>query len=253
MRRVIGSRVQGIVIFLLFLLYTITCPLSTSLAAEASPSSSLQAKLNLLKQEIASKAAKLKSAISSEIQNKAYVGFIQTLSDGQYTLVNLDGSPRVVSINDFTKTDFIGKKISQKISKGDFIIALGDVDDKSRLVAKKVIKEASPSATPTSYLWGKITSKDSTSIDVLTKDNKAVTVNLTSDTSFKLKNDDATIADAKEGNFLVGVGTLTKDGNLDARFVYLIPYPGYIKEASQSARLDATTESQRATPSGKKK
>ncbi len=39
-----------------------------------SPISAVETKLNLLKQEIASKAAQIKSQISKKIQNKAYVG-----------------------------------------------------------------------------------------------------------------------------------------------------------------------------------
>lgn len=256
MNKGIGFRVQGIVVFVaglsaffLCTLYALpsTLPIyaATASSSASASDSDLQAKLDQLKQEIASKAAKLKDSISNQIQNKVYAGFIQDLSDSQYSLTNLDGSSRVVSINEFTKDDFQGKKITKKISKGDFIIALGDVDDQNRLVAKDVIKTASPSATPTTYLWGKILSKGANSIKIQTKNSDQLTLTYNSDTTFKLKSDDATSADAKVGNFLIGVGTLEKDGSLDTRFIYLIPSPGNLKPDKE-----ATSS---ATPSAKKK
>ena len=71
-------------------------------AMDSTPSANIKAKLEELKQEIASKAAKLKQEINLKLQNKAFIGTIKTKSINSITLASNTGS-KIISLNQDTQ------------------------------------------------------------------------------------------------------------------------------------------------------
>ncbi len=239
-----GFRIWTAILLLLSIGATVPSAVSATSATSSALGTGVSAELNQLESEIASKAAALKNTISTQIQNKVYEGFVQTISDTQYTLTNLNGESRLVIINQFTKTEVNGKKLSSTISKGDFISALGDVNDYNALVAQRIIKSASPSSTSVGYLWGKILDTTISTITISDKNSQKQVIAFTPDTVFNLGTTDASPAQAKVNNFLVGVGTFDKKGDFTVRFIYLYP-------PTQTSPTPPASSS--ATQSGKKK
>src|SRR5581483_7675450 len=99
---------------------------SSSSAKTASPSpSSLQQKVDQLKQEIASKAAVLKSEVNKQLQNKVYAGVVVEKSDNKISVATATGN-KTILVNEYT--DYRGS-ISAKQTKSTFslkTLALGD-------------------------------------------------------------------------------------------------------------------------------
>ncbi len=73
----------------------------TAKAIESSPSANVKSKLEELKKEIASKAAKLKTEVDRKLKNKAYSGKVKVKSDQSITLAANTG-PKIVSVNQDT-------------------------------------------------------------------------------------------------------------------------------------------------------
>lgn len=218
-------------------------------AAETTPSSEIRSKLEELKKEIASKAAKLKQEISHKLKDKAYVGKVKSKSDTTLTLAAQSG-PKMVSINQDTvfESNIKSKiKFSQKnISLEDYIVALGDADETGVLTARKIILLPAPTASPKTYLWGKIISISDKLITLKDKGLKNVAAILPANSDISLN------------DFVILTGLKNKNDLFNAGFVYVIPQGSAVlkpkKTATPSARLDATIKPQRsqtATPSAK--
>lgn len=232
-----GFRLQvlGYSLCLLFLLSTVTCNLSTAQAAESSPSVEVKQKLEQLKQEIASKAAKLKLEISSKLTNKVYIGVIKSVSPTSITLATKVNT-KIVTINQdtlFKDTKNIRKKINLSgLKEEDYIVALGDIDDTEVLTAKKIIllPQAAKEEKQKTILWGKIVSVSDKLIAIKDKQAKTISVT-TSKIDVKFKSSDTVIL----------TGFINKNGILDGSFLYVV-------EASPSGKF-----SEEATSSDRKK
>lgn len=214
-------------------------------ATESTPSSTLspdlKIKLDDLKKEIASKAARLKQEMNRKLLNKAYVGIIKTKTETTLTLASKTGA-KIVTINE--DTVFESKiKSKQKLSlktlnEEDYIAALGDVDETQVLIAKKITLLPAPKETKT-YFWGQIISASNKLITVLERNQKNIAVSF-SDASVKKGDDTVTSDDLSLRDFVITTGVLDESGILHAEFIYIIPQGGIIKPKT-------------ATPSGKKR
>lgn len=210
------------------------------LAQTASPSGTLLQKLDELKKEIASKAAEIKSDINKKIQDKAVLGAILKIEDDQIIIQGLNAT-KTVKYDEFT--EFIGlkeRKITvETLEESDKVAALGDVDDKNNLVARKVILMENFATQSASTVWGQISKTTGTTITLKDKSGENQTIVTHNQTVFYLGNNEASIQDAKPEKFMVTRGTRLKDGSIRARFVYLIPSVGFIKPTQKTASPSA--------------
>ncbi len=231
-----NMRVITILIFLWLFLYPIPYTLYPSYAATSTPSADIQAKLKALMDGSASMAAtQLKNEVSKKLKNKAYVGIVKVKSDSLITLA-LESGTKMVTINEFT--EYSGKKLSFKtIIEGDYLIALGDIDDNEVLTAKKIIRTTAPKEINRQFIFGTILSLGDNLITLQDKNNQNIIVTISRDTDFKgVKNQTLSFADLKAGYQIIVAGTSSKTGTLEAEFIYL---PGYLtppKIATPSAK-----------------
>lgn len=246
-----------VIIFLSFLLLTTTYPLQPTYAAESSPSADIRVKLEELKKQIASKAAKLKEEVNNKLKDKAYIGKVKQKSVSSLTLATKTG-PKIVTLNQDTVFESSIKskiKFSQKsISEEDYLIALGDIDETEVLTAKKVI--LLPSTTynlkPKTYLWGQVLSTSEKLITLKGKDLKNQAVTIPSNVKVVVN------------DFVILTGKLGKNEIFEAEFAYIIQQGGFLRPkkivypapygagATPSAKL-STPSAKTATPSSKKR
>jgi hypothetical protein len=218
------------------------------LAQAATPSPSqdpavteFQQKVEQIKQEAASKAADLKNSVSQNIQNKAYIGTVTTTQDQQLTIQSAKIT-HSISVDQYTSyLDTGGKKSPalqnfKDLKKDDFISALGDVDDKGVMHAKKIIRSKPPTLSEKSATWGQIQSTLVNRLVVMRNDNQKVTFNTDSNTSFGFGNQEIKFTDLKIGNFIIALGSKLDQNNIsNAQFIYLLNPKGDLKLASPSA------------------
>lgn len=243
MRKVLGYRLQITVLCLLFLILSTTYHLfpAPSSAQTASPSGTLLQKLNELKSEIASKAAQIKNDINKKIQDKAVFGQILKIEDDQIIIASLNNT-KTVKYDEFTEIlGTGGKKITIKIlEENDNVAALGDVDDKNNLAAKRIVFMESVSTTSAEPVWGQIEKTTGSSIILKDKSGEKRTIITGGATVFYLGSNESSIADAKPEKFMVAKGTSLKDGSIRARFIYFIPSIGFIKPVQKTASNSAS-------------
>lgn len=230
-----------------------------ALAAESSSSAdqndsqeSIQTKLEELKIEIASKAAKIKQEIDRKLKDKAYVGKVKSFSETSVTLAAGSG-PKMVSINQ--DTVFENKKPTSKSSKNkkvfsakqlaedDYIAALGDSDETGVLIAKKIILLPDSNYQPKIPLWGQIISTGEKLITLRDKDFKNIAVSI------------LTSAKVKLNDFVILAGNIDKNEIFEASFIYIVPQGGIIKpkRITTPSAQTATPSSKSTTASGKPK
>lgn len=244
-------------IFFQFILFTVHCNLSPTYAATSTPSAkqatasaSLTDKINALKKEIATRAAKLKLEVDKKIQNKAVLGKLVNKSNDRLTITKLASAAgnlaRTIGINEYTQyhQGYVrGKKISlAQVTSNDLLIALGDIDDKGMLTAKTVYRLDKVTFPNNQLIWGQIQSVSGPTIVVKTKDQAQVKL-LTSSASWQLGNEQASAVDAKPNRFLVSVGSSLRDNQSVSRLIYLIPSPGFIKPDKPRPATSSATPS----------
>ncbi|MBI2018579.1 hypothetical protein HYS96_02620 [Candidatus Daviesbacteria bacterium] len=207
-------------------------------AADSTPSAEIQVKLEELKKDIASKAAKIKKDVDRKLKDKAYAGKIKTISNASIAIAAHSG-PKIASINQDTvfESNVKGRKYSQKLMRPeDFIVAMGDVDETAVLTAKKVILLPEKEEVNKVSLWGQVIAISDKLLTVKNKDGKNIAVALPSGSTVKLN------------EFLILTGQHNKNEIFTAEFVYIIPQGGILKPkkvGSPSAQL--------STPSAKPK
>lgn len=233
-----GYRLQALVYSLIFsLLLPVTYRLSPVYAAESSPSADIRAKLEELKKQIASKAAKLKQEVGNKLKDKAYVGKVKSKSTQALTLANLSG-PKIVSINQDTVFESklkSRKKFSQKtISEEDYIAALGDIDETGVLTAKKIILLPATALQPKTHFWGQIISISDKLITLKDREFKNIAAILPPQATVKLN------------DFVILTGSYDKNDIFSAGFVFVIP-----QGVSLKPKKEATPSAKSATPSAK--
>lgn len=238
--KVTGNRLQATVMIFLFLLLPTACCLPPVFAADSTPSADIKSKLEELKKEIASKAAKLKQDVNRKLKDKAYVGKVKSKSDQSITLASLTG-PKMISINQDTvyesntkkKTKFSFKTLTEE----DYIVGLGDVDETGVLIAKKIILlPTANSEKQKAFLWGKIISISDKLMTLKDRSLKNVAASI------------ATPSKVKLNDFVILTGTKDENGIFEAEFIYPIPQGGILKP-----KKVATPSAKVASPSAKPK
>ena len=238
------SRIIALLIVLFVFLYPIPYTLYPTFAADSTPSADIKIKLEELKKEIASKAAKLKQEVNRKLKDKAYVGLVKAISETSLTLAAESG-PKIVSINQDTVFESKIKskqKFSQKsLSEENYVATLGDIDETGVLTAKKIILLPDVSSEkPKAFLWGQAISISDKLITLKSRDFKNVAASLPAESKVSLN------------DFVILTGNMAKNDIFKARFVYVIPQGGIIKP-KKVVTPSAQTATKSATSSGKKK
>lgn len=236
--------IMGIISFLVLPLILNTYYILPAFAAESSPSADIKAKLEELKKEIASKAAKLKQEVNRKLKDKAYVGKIQSKSTTSLNLTAKSG-PKTVSLNQDTIYESSPKKKTltlRTLKEEDYIAALGDIDERGVLIARKIILLPPPKVDPLlaekTYLWGQVISISDKLITLKNRESKNVSVALPNIPAVKLN------------DFVILSGTYTKSKIFEAKFVYVIPQGGIIKpkkSATPSAKISSPSAKPKST------
>ncbi|MBU1000471.1 hypothetical protein KKE78_03705 [Patescibacteria group bacterium] len=216
--------------------------IQTAVAVESSPSAQTQIKLEELKKEIASKAAKLKQVVNRKLKDKAYIGKIKSISDTSLTLAT-ESSPKIVSINQDTvfeneikkKTKLSGKTLVED----DYIVALGDTDEVGVLTARKVILLPESPEQQKTFLWGQIISISDQLVTIKNNESKNTALTLPSGSKVKLN------------NFVILTGFKGKNDIFKTEFVYIVPQGGIIKP-KKIATPSSEISSPSAEPTSKK-
>lgn len=218
-------------------------------AQESSVSGSLLQKLNELKEDIASKAAQLKTEMTKKVQNRAIIGTILDLRSNEITIQTIN-STKTVKYDEFTEViGSKGKKIkAETLESNDNIAALGDVDDKNNLVARRLVYLETPATISAQLIWGQIQKVTGGTITLKDKSGQTQNILTGSQTDFFLGSQEASILDAKVEKYLAARAIKSKDGILRARFIYFIPSMGFTKPTEKPPTLLKT-----ASPSAKVK
>lgn len=220
-------------ILILFLILDVIL-IPTVFAQESTSSASIQDKLKALQSEIASRAAAMKNEVTKKLLNKAYIGTIKN-KDAQSLTVDMRANAGKINISEFT--EYIVKSISydgdaglKKLNISDPIAALGDVDDKGVLTAKRVLKLNKPVAFK-KVIHGIVTgiAKDSATVKTVYGDQ--FTINFDKNTDYKIGNSDGGFDDIKVNRWIIAV----------VSEVIPAPTPTPDKQSTASATPQATT------------
>jgi hypothetical protein len=235
-----NTKILFAVAILVLLISYLVSP-STILAQESSASGSLLQKLTELKQDIASKAAQIKTEMTKKVQNKAIIGTILDKRSTEITINTLN-SVKIVKYDEFTEViGSKGKTIkADTLEANDNIAALGDVDDKNNLVAQRLVYLETPATISAQLIYGQIQKVSGQAITIKSKDGQTQNILTNPQTAFFLGNQEASLLDAKVEKYLATRATKQKDGTLRARFIYFIPSTGFTKptkDSSPSAKI----------------
>lgn len=211
-------------------------------AADSTPSADIRAKLEELKKEIASKAAKLKQVVNKKLKDKAYVGKIKTKSPTAITLATQNG-PKIVNINQDSEFASQGKgkksPALKTLIEEDYLAALGDVDETDVLTAKKIILLPSPDTQIKTYLWGQVVAVSDKLVTIKDRNLKNIAVSISGS------------AKVNTGDFIILTGTAGKNDIFEADFVHVVTQGGILKPARPAGgpKKIATPSAKEATKS----
>lgn len=218
---------------------------SPSLSPSPSARGALLEKLEGLKKEAASIAANIKKEIDQKIQNKAYVGIIQSKSEEKLVILTKSG-PKTVLVDEFTNFLIKGKKATLKdFDEKDTIASLGDLDDKGNQHGKRVIMLAGPIPAQKEVVWGQIVTLGDAIATLDTKDKQKFILNLSGKTSYQEGALEASSSALRPAKYIVAVGDKNKNGALNTNFVYILPTAKLeiTKTASPSAKPSSSPKS----------
>lgn len=217
-------------------------------AKESSPSaepavatnSAMQTKIDDLKKEIASKAADLKAVMDKKIGNKVFTGKISRISTDTIS-IDAELGARSVTVNEYTLyQDQSSQKIKKafkldSIKSGDTVIALGEVDEKSIMTAKKVIRVNGVKLRSFSYVFGQISKVEPQKITLKNKNGTEQVIGFDSKLVIKNEKDKGTVTDIKMTRNAIAV--YPKDEATRSSLLYILPVGGLkpVGDASASA------------------
>jgi hypothetical protein len=131
----------------------------------------------------------------------------------------------VVLINKFTDYKY-QDKVTNSVNKDDFVVVLGDIDDKNNLVARRVVKMAQPNQDLTKYILGQVKSASLSGILITQVNGQDLAVSVSKNTDYQLGQKAASLKNISEGDKIIAIGPIKPEtGNLDANFVYIYPNP----------------------------
>ncbi|MBI2022568.1 hypothetical protein HYS97_01825 [Candidatus Daviesbacteria bacterium] len=226
----------------LFLLLTINSKQPTIFAQEssqsgktASKSATLTEKINALIKESASKAAALKTEVHKKLENKAVAGKVSFVQGSKIILKNTKGD-RTILVTEYTQYQTGNQKPSKSLSfknvkEEDFIVALGDIDDKSNLNAKKIVFLDNYKTQEKFAVWGQVQSVVGNVLNLKDKNGKPQKVILRPGTEIRLGNEEASRLDLKPNSQVIAVGS---------EFIYIATRGGKPKPEVKSATTSAS-------------
>ncbi len=196
-------------------------------SAKTASSSSLLEKINLLKQEVASKAAALKPNVNQRLENKFYWGKIISNNLDSISLSTKIGT-KFANTNEFTEYATVkGKATAKDMRTDDYIVALGDIDDKGNLAAKRVIKIAEPKQDKQTF-WGQV--KKITGNNLILKAKKEdISVVLDPEVAFFYGNQEASSSAMGINSQVIVTGYQTGKV-INSSYVYIIPQGAMISK-----------------------
>jgi outer membrane lipoprotein-sorting protein len=240
------------VIIIMFITF-INVILPIAHAVESSPSADIKAKLEELKKEIASKAAKLKQIVNRSLTNKAYVGKVKTKSATSLTLAVRSGA-KIVSLNQDTVFESEVKskqKFSAKtISEEDFLAALGDIDETGVLTAKKIELMPESIQQTKKVISGTVNSIDDGTLNIKDKELKNYKVSIDKNTDLITAEKEILLSQLKSGQQVLVVGFLQEENLIEATFVYMFTklQPQDIKKGSATDSSTLPSPSKKPEP-----
>lgn len=227
-------------------------------AQEASPSASPEAsnsgvmtKLDEIKKEIASRAADLKAEIDKKIGNKAFSGKYAGLSIDTVTIDSELGT-RSVRINEYTVfEDQTGAKSKKAFTidsfkNEDLVIALGEVDEKGAMTAKKLIKVSKLKPHSFSYVLGQINKSEPRKLTLKTRTGVEQIISFGPSTLIKNDTKDGVADDLRLTREIIAV--MPGQEASQSSFIYILPVEGLKPVVEVTA-----TASPSASPTTKKK
>lgn len=219
-------------------------------AAESSSSANMATKIKELlnNPEVASGVARLKQEVNKRLQNKAYIGIIKSKSDNSLTIATRTGT-KIIAVNEYTEYSGKSKAGIKNLLVDDTVAALGDIDDNEVLTAKKIVKTASSSAERKA-LFGEIINIGSQTVTIRDKNNKSLVITVDKETTYMLRKTPGSLTDLKATKPVAVIGEETRNKNIRARFIYILPYSSVIKPKIATSAASASPS---ANPSIKKK
>lgn len=205
----------------------------------ASASASILGKLQELKTEISSKAAILETQISQKLQNRTYVGTIKSLKNNSWSLNSLSGQQQV-RVNQDTTFLANGKQATQSaFTTGDFVAALGDVDDNEVLTATQVVKLNPSDQLERQVISGQISQVNTNSVQIVPENKKTLTITIDDLTTYQIPAGEVKVDNLAVNNKVMAVIEKSKDGNWLARLIFILPpkQPTTPTQASASSPL----------------
>jgi hypothetical protein len=204
-------------------------------AKTATQSSTLLQKLGDLKKDIASKAAQLKTEITKKMGNKAILGQIKSLevinqTAAKMSLQSLKGTAQNVLINEYTIIQTPNAKLREAkkgnlslkdLATDQMVLALGDIDDKQVLNAKKVIKYDKFTPDDKVIFWGEVESVTDGIAMVKMKDGSFKKVVMTKATGFKVSNEDTEMSEVVPKRIIIVVGDPKTEELIQARTIFM--------------------------------
>ncbi|MCR4306101.1 MAG: hypothetical protein NUV73_03400 [Candidatus Daviesbacteria bacterium] len=231
-------------ILLVFTFYILhfTFYIPAAFAADSTPSADIKTKLEELKKEIASRAAKIKQEVNRKLKDKVYAGTIQAKSETSLTIATPSG-PKMVSVNQDTL--FESKKGAasknkksvvaiNSLTQDDYIAALGDSDETGVLLARKIILLPTQNSLLKTYLWGQIVSRSDNLVNIKGKGFKNIATSLPASAKVNLN------------NIVILTGVKNEEEIIEAEFVHVISQNGVVKP-----KKIATPSGNTASPSAK--
>lgn len=238
-----GFRVKGlgfslIIISCMFFAFLYPNPytLNPAFATDSSPSASIQSKLKDLQAEIASRAAAIKNEVSKKLLNKAYTGIIKNKGNASLT-VNLKTDDGNINVSEFTEyiiksKTLIGDNGLKNLNVSDSIAALGDIDDKGALTAKRIIKLTKPVILK-KVIHGSLVSVATASAILKTNQNDQFAIIFDKNTDYQIGKTDGNFKDITANQWIIAVvepiapaptsTTENQPQTLLAKFVYIFP------------------------------
>jgi len=208
--------------------------------------SAKQTKIDNLKKEIASKAADLKAEVDKKIGNKVFTGKVSNISNNTLSLDAELGS-RSIEVNEYTLYQDQSSQKTKKaftldtIKSGDTLIALGEVDEKQKMTAKKIIRINTIKLRSFEYVFGKISKVEPQKITLKNKNGTEQVVGFDSKIIIKNGKDIGAVGDIKMTRNAIAV--YPKDEATRSGLLYILPAGGL--------RPTGDASSSSATPSAR--
>jgi hypothetical protein len=218
---------------------------STQTASSAAEVS-LKQKLDNLKKEVASRAAQMKKDVNKKLENKVVLGQVITSASNKIIVQTKKGE-KTVTVNEYTvfQNDSVSASSKKKVviksasdlARDDYIVALGDLDDKDILTAKKIVKLNKP-VGETKALWGQISESTPSATLIKLRDGNSVTLGVNKETNVFIRGQKGSVADLLANKTVIAIGQMLSKDNMQGKFLYVLTGGSQIIQEGHSSLTD---------------